>query len=219
MLLEAIVRRFTASLSHSEATTGARLTTKLSVAVAQVESEYAELTRSGRMFTGLGVAAGAAPVQAIPTTTATHFLYNPDPRKSYVLVDLGVMVLSGTPAQGVSLWGIVTPLTATLPGAATGSLVGSWSAGGLSSKAIFATAYTIPTPAGNSQWGVIPGQGGQPTFGTPAVAVGQLIQADIRGRIIIPPGKGLGLVVFAGAGTTPLYVPHATWYESEEDME
>lgn len=218
-LIEAIVRRFPALATHSEATTGGRLTTKLSLATAQIESEYAELTRAGRMFSGIGVAAGAAPVQAIPTTAATHLLYNPDPKRSYVIVSVGAMILSGTPGTGATLWGIVSSITATLPTAATGSLIGNTGGQGLSSKAIIATAYTLPSPAGNAQWSILPGQLGQLGNGTAAASVGGLYSADVRGRVIVPPGRAFGLVVLSGVGTTPLFVPTFTWYEAEEDLE
>lgn len=220
-LLEAVVRRFTAALGHSEATTAARLTTKLSVAMAQVESEYAEICRSGRMFTGIGSTTGTPPAASIPTTAPQAFLWNNDPRKTYTLIDVSAMILQGTPSQGATLFGIVSPApgTGSIPLAGTGSLIANWSGGGLSSKAVFAGSLTIPAPAGNAQWGILPGQGGNPTYGTPAAGVGQLINADVRGRVMIPPGKGLGISVFAGAGTAPLFIPSATWYEAEEDLE
>jgi hypothetical protein len=215
MLIEAVVRRFNAMRAASEATTAARLTGFLSLAVSQVEAERQERTRAGRQFRAIGVAAGAAPVQAVPTTTATHFLYNPDPARSYVVDTIDMMLLSGTATIGATIWAIVTPITSTIPAAATGSLIQSASAGGLQSKAIFATAYTIPTPSGNQQWGIV-SQTSQPG-GVPGV--GGCFSADVRGGIAIPPGKGMGLVVFAGTGTSPLYVPSVTWYEAELDLE
>jgi hypothetical protein len=215
MLIEAIVRRFPALKSLSEATTAARLTGLLSLAVSQVEAERQEATRAGRRFRALGVAAGAAPVQAIPTTTATHALFNADPNRSYVVDSIDVMLLSGTATIGATVLAIVSPITATLPTAATGSLVQSSSAGGLQSKAVFATAYTIPTPAGNAQWGIASATS-QPG-GVPGV--GGLFSCDVRGGIVVPPRYVLGIAVLAGAGTTPLYVPSVTWSEAELDLE
>lgn len=215
MLAEFLVRRFPALKSLSEATTGGRFTGFLSVAAAQVEAERQEQSRAGRRFTALGYTTGLAPVQAVPTTAATWALYNADPNRSYVVDNLDFFLLSGTAVIGASMMYIVSPITATLPAASTGSVISNRSAGGLTSKAIFANSYTLPTPAGNSQWGFVSitsQPGGIP-------GVGGCFSCDVRGGIIIPPGKCLGLAVFAGAGTTPLYIPSVTWYEAELDLE
>jgi hypothetical protein len=37
--------------------------------------------------------------------------------------------------------------------------------------------------------------------------------------LILPPGKGLGLATLSGAGTTPLFIPVATWTEGPQDLE
>jgi hypothetical protein len=219
MLAELIQRRFPASQAHSEATVGTRTTTKLSLAIASVETEFAEITRSGRLFHGYGVAAGAAPIQAIPTTTATHFLWNGDKKRSYVIVNLYGMILSGTPGTGCTIWTGVFSITTTLPAAATGAVVGNGNGGGLSSKAIFATAYTIATPTGNNQWHMCPGQEAQLSNGTAVASVGGLYTADVRGRLVVPPQMGLGIVFLSGVGTTPLFIPGCSWYEAEEDIE
>ena len=215
MLFEGIIERFSVLKSHSKAPGTARLTAWQSIAIAQVEAERTERCRAGRMFRALGVAAGAAPVQAIPTTTATHFLWNSDPYRSIIVESIDTYLLSGTATIGAAILGIVSPITATLPAAATGSLVGSCSGGGLQSKAIFATAYTIPTPANGYQWGTIP-MTSQPG-GVPGV--GGCFSCDVRGGIIIPPQRGLGLAVMAGTGTSPLYVPTITYTEAELDLE
>jgi hypothetical protein len=162
----------------------------------------------------VGVAAGVAPVQALPTTAAQHFLWNHDANRSYVIDTVDVFLLSGTATAGCTILGIVTPITATLPTAATGVVVGSSSMGGLASKAIIGT-YTIPTPSGNAQWTIL-SQTSQPA-GVPGV--GGCYSCDIRGGIIIPPGMGMGLAVLAGVGTSPLYIGAWTWTEAELDLE
>ena len=215
MLTEAIVRRFPALKTLSEATVGSRLTGFLSMAVAQAEAERQERCRAGRIFRGVGVAAGVAPVQALPTTAAQHFLWNHDPNRSYVIDTVDVYLLSGTATAGCTILGIVTPTTATLPTAATGAVVGSSSMGGLQSKALIASGYTIPTPSGNVQWTIL-SQTSQPG-GVPGV--GGCYSCDIRGGIIIPPGMGMGISILAGAGTSPLYIAAWTWTEAELDLE
>ncbi len=191
-----------------------RLTALESLAVDPVAALDCEMTRSGRRFNGIGIAAGAAPVQAIPTTTAGHLLYNPDTSRAYVLDMAGAYLLSGTATAGLTLYGIVTPVTATLPTAATGSLISSASyTGGASSKSLIASAYTIPTPASNAQWFCL----GSSVGGVPGVGGGYA--QNLTGRIIIPPLRAFGMSVMAGTGTSPLYVPYFTWHEVEHDLE
>jgi hypothetical protein len=218
MLLEAIVRRFPALKTLSEATTGARLTGLLSLAVSQVEAEFQEMTRAGRRFMGVFGTAGVAPVQAMPTTTAAWSLYNPDPNRSYVIDSLTPLFLSaGTPAiTGLTMVSIVSAITATLPTTAAGATVGSASAGGLVSKAVLGQAYTLPAQTGMQQWGIVPGQQG---IGPVSGVAGQSNTADVRGRLIVPPGKVLGLSLFAASGTTQVFILGATWHEVELDLE
>jgi hypothetical protein len=220
MLLEALVRRFPALRAFSEATTGGRLTGHLSVAVAQVESENTEMTRAGRRFTGIFSTTGFGTVQAVPTTAATWALYNADANRSYVIDSVTAFFLSGTAAIGGTLLGIVSPLTATLPTAAAGAAVGTASLGGLVSKAVLsggAPGYTIPAPAGMVQWFSLPGQQGQSSGVAPGLG-GNYI-ADVRGRVIVPPGKVLGLALVTNVGTSPLFIMGATWHEAELDLE
>lgn len=184
-----------------------------STACALVEQEGLGLTRAARRFAGVGGTTGVAPVQAVPTTAAAWLLYNADSAKSLVIDDVSFWLLSGTATAGLTVLGVVSAITATLPAAATGSAIGSRSAGGLTSKAIFATGYTLPALSGNTQWQVI----GSSVGGVPGVGGGATF--DVKGRIIVPPGKALGLTVLAGTGTTPLYIPGATWAEIELDLE
>jgi hypothetical protein len=176
------------------------------------------MTRAGRRFTGIFSTTGQAPVQAVPTTTATWALYNGDPNRSYVLDNLSAFFLSGTAGIGAGFMCIVTKPTATLPTAATGSAIGSRSNGGLNSKAILATAYTIPTPTGFSQWGFMEMAS---TLSVAPAAAGTFVgsAADAQGRVIVPPGQLLGVALLAPAGTTPLYIVGANWHEVELDLE
>jgi hypothetical protein len=215
MLAEAIVRRFPALKSLGEATTGMRATGWLSLAIAQVEAERQERARSGRMFSGMGKAAGTAPVQAMPTTTAMDFLWNQDANRSLIIESIDYMLLSGTMGVGATVVAIVTPITGTFPTLASGSLITNTSAGGLTSKALFAAAYTIPTPAGNSFWGIV----SQVSSPGGAGSVGSMISCPVDGNLIVPPGRGLGLAVISATATSPLFVANVSWHEAELDAE
>lgn len=214
MLQEGVAGRFLVKLAGQFAS---RFTGLQSVPIAQVESEFLEMTRAGRRFMGIFSTTGIGTVQAVPTTTANWLLYNPDPGRAYVIDQITAFFLSGTAGIGGTLVGIVSPITATLPAAATGAAVGNASAGGLNSKAVLAVTYTLPTPAGMVQWGILPGQQGQTTGVVPGL--GGNYTADVRGRLIVPPGKALGLALITAAGTAPLFVMGASWHEVELDLE
>lgn len=188
-------------------------TTELgSIAFASVEPLDFDVTRWGHRFSGIGIAAGLAPVAAVPTTTATHVLYNPG-TLPIGIDELGYMLISGTPAAGASLLGIVSPITATLPVLATGSLISSRSGSARLTKAYWGSAYTLPALAGGSQWFHVGASDG----GVSALGSGK--NFDEKGRIIIPPNFVLGLAILAGAGTTPLFAPTATFMDANVTLE
>ena len=217
MLTEAIVRRFPALKTLTETTVGSRLTGFLSMAVAQAEAERQERCRSGRQFRAMGYSTGTAPVQALPTVAAASLvLWNQDPNRSYVIDTIEWYLLSGTETAGCTTIMMVAPITATLPTMASGAVVASMSAGGFQSKAIFGQNYTGPAPSGMQQWGVVSTTG---QLGVVGGVWSNVAHCDVRGGIIIPPGKAMYLLPLAGAGTSPLYVPGISWTEAELDLE
>jgi len=215
MNIEGIYRRFV-PYKGGRGPADIRLTHLESVAVSQVESDGLEMTRAGRRFHGVFSTTGIAPVQSVPTTAAAWALYNGDSSKSYVLDGISGALLSGTAGVGGGFLAIVAPLNAALA-AAAGSAVGSRSLGSLTSKAVLGINYTLSAlVAGSTQWGFVE------TAVSPSAALGAGsggITADVHGRIIVPPGKVLGLSLLAPAGTTPLYLAGCTWHEVELDLE
>lgn len=220
MIFEGIHRRFV-PLKAGRGPIDARFTLQESLAVAQVETEHTEMTRAGRRFSAILSTTGEAPVQAVPTTTAAAVLYNPDPARAYVIDSITSILLSGTPAGGASILSIIAPVNGAIASSATGFGIASQSAGGLQSKALSAVAYTLATVAVPYAWVVAPGQASnQITVSTAiASAPGGLVTADVRGRIILPPGKLLGLQTLSGAGTAPLFMYGVNWHEIELDLE
>ena len=214
MLIEAVISRIWERVANASPT-GLRLTDNASLAVAQIEAEGADRARAGRALGGMFSSTGIAPVQAIPTTAAAFALYNADKSRSYLLDEIDVALLSGTAGIGMTLLGIISPITATLPPAAAGSVVGSLSGSANGSNAVLAINYTLPTPAKNAQWtslkciaqcGGVPGVGGGFTF-------------EPKGRFLIPPGYVGGFTMLAPAGTTPLFLAFPKWSELIKDIE
>jgi len=212
-VLEMLISRFQESKASSLATTVGRFTTALSIPVAQVEAERQEGARAGRRFGGIFGTSGVANVTAVPTTTASWAIYNADLNRAYVIDSIVITCLSGTPGIGGTVAWIVAPLNA-IPSAATGATVGSASGGGLLSKAVLAQSYTLSALSGQTQWGL------WPTLCQPgSAAVGAATTADVRGGIIVPPGKVLGLALLSATGSTPLYLCGCNWFETQLDLE
>lgn len=216
MNLSGVVSRFT-RLGNSASGSPVRLTAVQSLATAQTEAPYVEMTRAGRRFHGgtQVIANGIAPVSAIPTTTATLGLYNNDTNNnglSLVIDWLNVFLGSGTPAAGLTVFvGVgrpTTPPTANASNYGTSALSGSTRG----SKALWGTGLTFPAGV---NWSALVS-----TLQPAAANVGQGDNAiDIGGRLIVPPGYALGIGLLSGAGTTPLYGVSAQWSEVELDLE
>jgi hypothetical protein len=213
MFLELFAGRFNPKATNRQNLRGTGL---MSAAVAQVEVPYAELTRAGRRFIGGNniIANGIAPVQAIPTTTATLVLWNGESTggKSYDIDVMGFWLGSGTAAAGATLMATVTTAALAAPTAATGYTISSASGSAIASKARFATSQTI---ASGSAWVQVAS-----SFQLAAANVGQGDQpVYVDGRFKVPPQYALGIVILSGAGTTPLYGVSVGWNEVEADLE
>lgn len=191
-----------------------RMTGIESLAVAQIEPECFELTRSGRRFYG-GVqngATGRAPVASIPTTAAAWVLWNgePDGGAAYVIDRAHVVQVSGTAAVGGAILSALTTTKIAAPTAATGYATSSASKGGKSSRAIFADNQTLSVAP---TWGVLSANG------NPASVTNGGDSVEVKGRIIIPPGFAAAFHYLSGTGTTPLFGLSLDWLEIECELE
>ena len=193
-----------------------RATGTESLAVAQVESDGTDMTRAGRRFF-LGRSAGVtgiAPVSSQATTAAQWAIWNADSSRSYVFDHIGAVLVSGTAAAGVLVDACLFTTPASSGASATGMTVSSASNGGPSSRAIVTSAVSIATPTAPN-WYMVAKSDSTNT----AVLSVAAVNYDLRGRLIVPPGQGLGIVVYSGAGSSPLFAPMACWFEVELDLE
>lgn len=186
-----------------------------SLAVGQFEPDWLELSRHGARFHGgcQVIANGIAPVAAIPTTTATLALFNneADGGKHYLMEELSFCLGSGTAAAGAALFVGLTEAKITAPSAATGYDTYSASAGGKSTRAIWATAVTF---AAGVAWRNV---GSSMQLAAANVGQGER-PYSLRG-ILVPPGYALGIAILSGTGTAPLYAVSAQWSELAIDAE
>lgn len=190
-----------------------------SVAVAQFEGESDEAVRAGARFhIQTSQATGIAPVQALPTTAAQWFLYNPLTSNTVMWFDcLGMWLLSGTAgAGGTVIFGLcaLTNVPASVPTAnATGVVLPNGNpASAKTSKLIVASGQTL---AVNPGWAPL-------AFMNPAQTVlgqTQMEDQDLRGKIALSPGMGIALAVISPTGTTPLFAPYGSYREYQSDME
>lgn len=187
-----------------------------SAKMAQVEPPRTLTSAMGRRFSGgcQVIASGIAPVVAIPTTTATLALFNgeDDGGASLVIERVGFALGSGTPAAGATLLLCVTNIKlATVPTMESNYAVQSLSAGGRRSKALWKAGATVATSA----W--------FHAASSPQLAAANIGQGGDQyigdGEIVIPPGFALGIAIWSGAGTTPLYTVSAVWSELDLDRE
>lgn len=219
MLIEAIVSRLSQKFG-SGATLAARMTPGLgSLAVAQVEGEGDEASRAGiRFHLQSSGATGIAPVQALPTTAAQWLLYNPANSGVNIYIDkLGEWLVSGTAgAGGTVLFGLCgsAQLPTTRPNAlAVGIVLANASpTSGRGSRLLVASGQTLAASPG---WAPL-------AWMNPANTVlgqTQMVEQDLRGKIVLPPDSGIALVVISPTGTTPLFAPLAAYREYAADIE
>jgi len=199
--------------SNEQATRGTQYG---SLAVAQFEPDWLELSRAGHRFHGgcQVIANGIAPVTAIPTTTATLCLYNAEQAggRSYLVEEIAFALGSGTPTAGAALLiAVSNGPVATAPTMASNYAVQSMSAGGKATRAVFGTAVTLPA---SSVWRQV---GGSQQLA--AANVGQSERPYPLRGLILPPGYGLGIAILSGTGTTPLFAVSAAWSELALDLE
>lgn len=184
--------------------------------VAQLDQAYAELTKAGRRFS-IGYTAaptGIAPVTAIPTTAAQWAITNTSATKTLTFETLGVHLYSGTAAAGIVVFACFFTAPAQT-GLATGLAAQSMNFGtSITSAASIKSAVTVTSPAAPA-WFLVANSGSANT----AVGGVAAVNFELKGSIMVPPGKSLGLATLSGAGTSPLFIPVATWTEGEQDLE
>lgn len=218
MIFEAIAGRFQQKQSGIAS---ASMTPNGSLRIAQVEGPDDEGTRAGARIhaSGLG-ATGIAPVQALMTTAAQWMLWNPNGNTMTAFLDVaGIQLNSGTAGAGGAFYlcpvaPANAPATVPTVGASGTVLQNANPVSNKTSKLILVASQTLlNTTAGN--W-LLTG------FMNPAGTVlgqTQMENRDIRGKIAIPPGCGLGVAVISPTGTTPLFSPFFSWREYATDLE
>lgn len=185
--------------------------------VSITEPEGIDLTREGRRFAiarSAGVT-GIAPVQAQVTTAAQWTLFNTSTTKTCFFDMLGMVLDSGVGgATGHTVY-VADFTTPAQTGLATGLSAINLNGGATASSVLaIKSGVTVTAPAAPFWYPV--------AFVSSAITPGILgttiANWEIRGRIALQPGHGLGMVMYGAAGTTPLFGPCAQWVEIESTM-
>lgn len=184
--------------------------------VAESEPDGFEMTRAGlRFFCGQSAAlTGIAPVQAMPTTAAQWVIWNPSTSKSLIFDRVGLLLVSGTAGAGIVVVGAVITLPANSVNK-SGITISSASGSTQTSVALINSGVTVTSPAAPGWFQVA-----KSDSANTAVLSVSAFDNDVRGRIIVPPLRGLALCALSPAGTSPLYAPvGCCWYEAAVDLE
>lgn len=184
------------------------------VRVSQTEPAGLELARAGVRF-AMGHSAaitGIAPVQAVPTTAAQWVIWNPDLEKSLVFEKVGFYLTAGTAGIQSTLMGALITLPANTANK-SGITIANMSGSSESSVALINSGVTVTSPAAPA-WQMLCRDDSPCT-----VALNVMAFAELYGRLVVPPLRGLALAVIAPTGTNPLYAPVAEWAEIELDLE
>lgn len=219
MLMEMQAQRFVQRLAGLVTLTG---TSQGSARVALAEGDGDEHTRAGlRYIMSATGATGIAPVQAIPSTAAAWLFWNPAGNTVAAFLDsINVALLSGTGGAGASFYGIIVPnvfapTTVPTANASNVKVMNCNPVSGKMSTCILTSGQTLVNAAvGN--WFPL---GQMNPNGTVLAQTVMYTQADIKGKIVIPPGCGFGITVVSPTGTSPLFAPIINYREYSADLE
>jgi hypothetical protein len=206
---------------HSQ--TGSRtasFTQEKALRVSNTEYHGMDQVRAGS-FQYLGINGGAsvtgqAPLQVIPSSVAAWAITNLSTSLVLWVMELGVLLESGTAgATGNTVyWCHFTAPAGTTVAANFAVMAGN---GGTSTSSNIAVAsnVTITTPGTSATW--FPLAQGKDAASV-AVASLCMVNRDVNGKIAIQPGKSIGIHVSGAVGTSPLFVPVMSWYETTATM-
>jgi len=181
--------------------------------VALATSAYGETVRAGRAFEAHTTSAVAA-VVAVPTTANLVSIWNGEPDDGKLFIIDRVWALMAASAATAGQAGIIGCLGQTrvaslaVTALAVNALNGM---GGKDTRVVTSVAALDAVTGVAANWRVLPGQTGGIHVGA-AATPGMFINAQVDGRIILPPGRLFAVHVFADAvGST--FTVGIEWHE------
>lgn len=197
------------------------LNEQLEQLVALGSSPYGEIVKIGRAFETHTVTAVAS-AQALPTTTAMLSIWNgeADGGRSLIIDRAwGLRIASTTAiASQASLLGCLGQTRVATLGAVSGLPKNALNGFGSSdTKAVsYLTAVALDAVTGvTNNWRVLPGQTGGAKISAGAATVGgDFVNADVNGRIIVPPGRVFAVHVMAPLAAET-FIAGIEWHEKQ----
>lgn len=187
------------------------LNEQLALLFAQESAPYAEIVKVGQAFEVHTVAAAAA-VVALPTTAALLSIWNgesPNDGLPYVIDRVWSLQIASAAAAGqASLIGclgqtaVAQLATAALP---FNPLNGNGGGGAGKTKAVNSTAALDAVTGVTGNWRLLPGQKGGVRVGVTSIP-GMFNEAEVHGKIIVPPGRLFGVHLLADTVATTAIV-------------
>ena len=178
-------------------------------------SPYEEIVRAGRAFEAHTTAAIAA-VVAVPTTAHMLAIYNNEPDDGrLIIIDRAwaLNIVSTAVASQASLIGLVGQVRETPPTDAALAINPLNGMGSRDTRArTILNATALPATTGlAANWRLLPGPTGGMKPGA-AATPGYWVNADINGRIVLPPGRYFAIHVLANVvGET--FTAGIEWHE------
>lgn len=213
------VRKLLEAIDQSSKDTDqqATLNAQLALLVALDSTAYDEIVRSGRAFES-HITAALAAVIAVPTTAIMLGVYNnePDGGRSYIVDRVWALAIVAPASVGQAA--LIGALGQTRVAAAVSAALAINSQngmGGKDTKAIVATAALDAVTGVAANWRLLPGQ--TAVHRAIASVPGQWLNAEINGRIIVPPGREFAMHVLADTvGST--FIGGIEWHEKQVEL-
>lgn len=191
------------------------LNEQLEQLVALGASQYGEIVRLGRAFKVNNTTAVAA-VIALPTTAVNMALFNNEADgtgRSYVVDRVwALQIAAATQADANSLIGVLGQVREAAPadaGLLFRKLNGMGTGSDTKARSIIGGTALPATTGIAADWFPMPGQSTNAQVGA---FVGCMIECQVNGRIIVPPGRYLGLNVLSGH-VTNTFICGVEWHE------
>jgi hypothetical protein len=190
------------------------LTEQLELLVALGASPYGEIVKIGRSFECHTTTAVAA-VVAVPSTASLLQLWNGEQQGVYrtMIIDrIWALMAAGTAAAGQGAIIVAPGQSAVVAPASAGLAFNALNGNGSKdTKAVNSTAALDAATGVAANWRVAPGQTGGQKAGA-AATPGVYINAEVNGRIMLPPGRAMGIHVLADVvGST--FTVGVEWHE------
>jgi len=208
MLSEGIAESLQQGLGNKATVTASFTRGHGSLKVAWAEGEGDVASAGGiRFHLCTSGATGIAPVQSIPTTAAQWLLYNPiGSGVSMFFDELGSWLVSGTAGAGATLLYALCnnqQLPTSRPATSVANVILE-NANPNSKRGSRLIAQTNQTLLGNLlSWKPLAWMNPAGTL----VGQTQMINQDVRGKIMLTPDSGIALAVISPTGTSPLFAP------------